>query len=305
MNILLVEDNATLRQMICSLLQHSGHSIIQAGDGQQAWDLLQQEPVQLVLTDWMMPRMDGAELIRRIRAAEMKPYIYIIMLTAKGQPQEIVEGLEAGADDYLVKPFNLKELQARVAIGVRVVAVEKELREARDRLEILATHDDLTGLFNRQAISERAAAELNRAQREKIPLSLILLDIDHFREVNEQHGHLMGDQALRLVAVTLKEALRSYDYAGRWGGEEFLMVLPHSMQADAAKVAERIRTRIAEAKLLLPNGNWLPLTGCLGVAETLPGERLTLDGFIQRAHEALGEAKKEGRNNVHAYTSHA
>lgn len=301
MKILVVEDNATLRRMIGRLLQSQGYEVLEADDGEEAWELLERDPVQFVLTDWVMPNLDGEQLIRRIRATNVRPYVYVIMLTAKGLPQDIVQGLEAGADDYLVKPFNLRELQARVEIGARVLRVEQELREARDRLEILATRDALTGLLNRKAITERAEAELNRASRKQHPLSLVMLDIDHFRGVNDQHGHLIGDQALRLVADAVRSSVRSYDYVGRWGGEEFLIVLPHATLAQAHKLAERMRSRIADVSLLLENGTWQTLSGSLGVVEAAPGEPVLLDTLLQRVDGALRLAKLQGRDRVQAF----
>ena len=237
MTILVVDDDTTLREMISLLLQRKGYEVIQAADGEEAWDVLQEEAVQFVLTDRLMPRLDGQSLIRRIRAAAMTPYIYIVMLTGMGRAQEVIDGLEAGADDYIVKPFNLRELQARVAIGVRLLKVEQELREARDRLEILATYDDLTSLRNRQAITATAESALNQVNDQGIPMSLILLDVDHFKRINDQHGHLTGDEALKLIAQVAKQTVGSNAYAVCWGGEEFLLVLPNTCKDQALEMA--------------------------------------------------------------------
>ena len=298
MTILVVDDDATLRQMICLLLRRKGHHVIEAIDGQDAWELLQKKSVQLIITDRLMPRLDGESLIRRIRTASMTPYIYIIMLTALGRPQEIVHGLEAGADDYIVKPFNLRELQARVAIGVRLLTVEKELREARDRMEILATHDDLTGLLNRKAITERAEVELARVHHEQIPMSLVLLDIDHFKAVNDQYGHLVGDDALRLIAKVARDTVRTADFTGRWGGEEFMLVLPGAMQSEALKIAERVRAEIMTTPLTLADGRKLNFSASLGVVSISPTCFHPLDFFLHQADEALYDAKAQGRNRV-------
>ncbi|MGB0387270.1 MAG: GGDEF domain-containing protein [Ardenticatenaceae bacterium] len=298
MTILVVDDDPMLREMIAMLLKRKGHHVIEAEDGQEAWELLQQEQVQLIITDRLMPRLDGQSLIRRVRAATITPYIYIVMLTALGQPQQIVDGLEAGADDYIVKPFNLRELQARVAIGVRLLTVEQELRQARDRMEILATHDDLTGLLNRKAITERAEAELKRTRREVAPMSLVLLDIDHFKSVNDQYGHLVGDDALRLIARVIDQTVRTYDYTGRWGGEEFMLVLPRTTEAEALNIAERVRIDISNTPLSLPNGKDLNLSASLGVVSTSKKHHLPLDTLFQQADEALYEAKEQGRNRV-------
>lgn len=299
MTILVVDDDTTLREMTSLLLQRKGYKVIQAADGEEAWEVLQEQPVQFVLTDRLMPRLDGQSLIRRIRAAAMTPYIYIVMLTAMGRAQEVVDGLEAGADDYIVKPFNLRELQARVAIGVRLLKVEQELREARDRLEILATYDDLTTLLNRKAITELAQRALNQVSEQGFPMSLILLDIDFFKKVNDQHGHLTGDQALKLIAQVAKQTVGPNAYAGRWGGEEFLLVLPNTSKVRAIEIAENVRINIMQSTLALANGKELSLSASLGVISAQHNhQNLPLDSFLQWADEALYKAKQLGRNRV-------
>lgn len=305
MTILVVDDDTTLREMISLLLQRKGYEVIQAADGEEAWQVLQEEPVQFVLTDRLMPRLDGQSLIRRIRAAAMTPYIYIVMLTAMGRAQEVVDGLEAGADDYIVKPFNLRELQARVAIGVRLLKVEQELREARDRLEILATYDDLTNLLNRKAITEKAERALNQVNDQGLPMSLVLLDIDHFKNVNDQYGHLTGDEALRLIAQVAKQTVGRNAYAGRWGGEEFLLVLPKTKKHQAIKMAEQLRLNIMQSTVRLANGKVLSFSASFGVVSAEQNhQNLPLDRFLQWADEALYQAKQLGRNRVCSFTSH-
>ena len=303
MKILVVDDDSTLRHILQIQLTRAGYEVAQAEDGQVAWDVMQRETIRFVITDWMMPEMDGPELIRRIRQANLSGYTYIIMLTAKEGKEAVVTGLEAGADDYLTKPFDPGEFRARVAIGKRILSLETRLNESLVRLEELAMRDGLTGLFNRWALYEYTEAELIRARREHFPLSLVLIDIDHFKAVNDQYGHLFGDQALKLVSEIIIHSKRPYDWAGRWGGEEFLVVLPNTATQDAKLVAERMRENVAAAKLPLADNNHLQLYISLGVTSILtsPGTgpiSPILDRLLHQADEALYRAKRSGRNRV-------
>jgi len=301
MKILVVDDDNTLRHILQIQLTRAGYEVAEAEDGQVAWDLLQNENIRFVITDWMMPEMDGPQLIRRIRQANFTGYTYIIMLTAKEGKEAVVTGLEAGADDYLTKPFDPGEFRARVAIGKRILNLETRLSESLARLEELAMRDGLTGLFNRRALYQHSEGELSRARREHFPLSLVMLDIDHFKMVNDQHGHLVGDQALKVVADIITHSKRPYDWAGRWGGEEFLVVLPNTGLNEARIVAERIRENVARASVTLPDhNNHLHLHISLGVTSTAsrPDANLALDQLLHQADEALYRAKRAGRNQV-------
>jgi two-component system chemotaxis response regulator CheY len=249
----------------------------------------------------MMPGTDGLDLIRQIRTARLERYIYVILLTARNTKLDVVDGLEAGADDYLIKPFDPNELLARVAISKRILQLEASLREARDHERTLARHDSLTGLFNRRAIYEHAEAELARADREDSPISLILLDIDYFKEVNDHHGHLIGDQTLYLIAATISRNKRPFDWFGRWGGEEFLMVLPNTNLQEACQVAERIRTSVSEVNLPLPGGRSFRRTISLGVTSAPATSLSSLDILLQQADSMLLLAKERGRNQISVY----
>jgi len=246
MKILIVEDDPGSRRLVKLELSVIGYEVVEAEDGQIAWELFQREPFQMVITDWMMPNLAGPELIQKIRLSGQKSYTYIIMLTAIYDKPKVVMGLESGADEYLTKPFDSEELIARVASGERILKLEEQLIQARHQMEILAMHDSLTGLLNRRAIEEHAENELELARRKNYPLSVILLDIDHFKSVNDQYGHSVGDQTLRHLAEILTRNQRQYDRIGRWGGEEFLVVLSNTKISEAVLVAERLRVATGE-----------------------------------------------------------
>ena len=297
MKILIIEDELIFRRMVKKYLLDAGYEIVEAEDGLSAWELFQKEPFQLVITDWMMPGLDGPALVQKIRTSGQKSYTYIIMLTAMDDKDNIVLGLESGADEYLTKPFNSRELIARVASGMRILRLEEELMQARIQMEALAMHDGLTGLLNRRAIEEYAEAEFNMADRKKQAMSVILLDIDHFKNVNDRFGHKFGDVVLRQVAQTLKEDLRNYDRVGRWGGEEFLLILPDTELKDAVTVAERLRSKTAAVQISLENGETFSIHISLGTACTTE-QFQSLAKLIDAADQALYQAKQSGRDRI-------
>jgi len=297
MKILIVEDELIYRLMVKKQLLEAGHDIVEAEDGQTAWELFQRDPFQLVITDWMMPGLDGPELTQKIRQSKQENYTYIIMLTAMNDKDNIIIGLESGADEYLTKPFNSRELIARVASGMRILKLEEQLMHARKQMEVLAMHDSLTGLLNRRAIDEYAEGEFNRAIRQERALSVIMIDIDHFKSVNDRFGHKVGDRALQRIAGILTSDLRGYDRVGRWGGEEFILILPDTPLGGAAKVAERLRVRTEEMKIPLENDELLSINISLGVACNT-GQFQSVAKLIDAADRALYQAKQTGRNRV-------
>ncbi len=300
MRILIVDDDAITRRILETMLKIHGYEPLTATNGQQAWELLQQDFVPLILTDWLMPSMDGIELIRRIRAANFPSYNYIVLITSLSTQSDIVHGLEAGADDFLTKPFHEGELLARLNIARRILELERNLRETRDQLYHQATHDSLTGLLNRMAIIDRATMELERSRRAHQPLSLALLDIDHFKRINDTFGHLVGNEVLIAVGQIVKGLVRPYDSVGRWGGEELLLVLPDTDSATAIQIAERIRYALSQHIFNLPSGMRLRLTVSVGVSCTdlYQSSYLLLDTLFQHADEALYTAKRSGRDQV-------
>jgi two-component system, cell cycle response regulator len=292
LKILVVDDDPVSRLLLQASLAAAGHRVQEAPDGLAAWELMQRESFRLVITDWLMPGLDGIELVRRIRAAKGDGYVYIILLTVRGSKDDIVSGLEAGADDYLTKPFNPSELRARVAIGERILDLEARLTEARDQMQRLATQDALTGLLSRRAVYVAAEAEMQRSLRSSKPLSLLLLDINGFSLVNQRLGHTVGDQVLCAVAETLGQSARAYDSVGRWGGAEFLLILSETDAAAAQAAAERFQAAIAATPLAAPDASPLALSASCGVATLDLASPLALDALIRQADAALRQAKR-------------
>ena len=225
--ILIAEDELTFRHMLKTFLTKWGFQVTVVNNGLDAWNVLQGEDrPRLALLDWMMPNMDGVEICRAIREKKPDPYIYLLLLTSRDQKRDVVEGIEAGADDYLIKPFDPNELRARLHAGERIIELEDRLIRAQEALRDLATHDPLTGLLNRRASLDSLLAELSRGSRTQDPVCIVMADIDHFKKINDTHGHLIGDDVLCEVARRMQSSLRRYDTVGRYGGEEFLLVLP-------------------------------------------------------------------------------
>lgn len=298
MRILLADDDAVTRKMVAAMLGKWGYEVFAVSSGDEAWAVLQGgDPPRLAVLDWVMPGLDGVELCRKVRR-EMPGrdrYFYLILLTAKTSREEIVAGLEAGADDYMVKPFDPSELHVRVGIGKRILTLHEELVAAREALRFQATRDALTGVYNRGAALRRLDEELDRAIRECKPLSVLMMDIDHFKNVNDTYGHLVGDAVLKETVRRIQSSVRSYDVVGRFGGEEFVVILPNANGEIAVRVAERIRAAVS-AQPVIHEAVSVSVTLSAGVAEA--GAAPAVDALIQAADEALYQAKRTGRNRV-------
>jgi diguanylate cyclase (GGDEF)-like protein len=292
MKVLIAEDDATTRFMLEATLARWGYEVVATGDGMDAWRrLVEPEGPPLAVLDWMMPGMDGLEICRNIREMNHaeEAYKYLILLTSKRSTENIVAGLEAGADDYVSKPFNVHELQMRIRTGKRII-------ELQERLKYTASHDPLTGLLNRGALFRRMKSELSRARREKINLCIALIDMDHFKSVNDNHGHQVGDEVLRETATRIKNMVRNYDGVGRYGGEEMLVVAPGINKKAAMNVFERLRRAISETPFQPAAGKRLPVTISIGLA--FDDGDSDIDDLIRRADAALYRAKKAGRNRL-------
>jgi diguanylate cyclase (GGDEF)-like protein len=298
MEILIVDDDPVTCQILRAGLGRAGYVVLEKPDGQAAWEYLQSSPARFMITDWMMPGMNGPELIQRIRSANFSTYTYIVFLTARGDKTDLISGLTAGADDYLVKPFNINELYARVNIGRRILDLEDRLTRAREQMEAMAMHDSLTQLLNRRAIYNHAEAEYNRGKRSSSHLGLLMIDIDNFKDVNDEFGHHSGDQAICYIAQVISENIRSYDWVGRWGGDEYLVVLPSTDPDQGYIVAERIQSALKSHPLKLINGSQIDLAVSIGVANLGPLFQTSLHTLIQEADEALYLAKQNGRNQI-------
>jgi diguanylate cyclase (GGDEF)-like protein len=298
--ILIAEDNAVSRSLLEKSLTKAGHEVATACNGREALEIFRKTFFPMVLTDWMMPEMDGIALCHAIRSYISPGYVYIVFLTAKDSKDDIIAGLDAGADDYLTKPFHPTELTARLKTGKRILELERSLKTANEEIRILSITDPLTGTFNRGYMTTHLPEEISRAKRYGHPVSLIMCDIDRFKSVNDRWGHIAGDSVLRLVVDCIKEALRhDIDWAARYGGEEFLMVLPETDHKGAWVVAERLRKIVDEKPFRIGNEH-IALTASFGLASFDPGtdKALSPEALIKEADEYLYQAKKEGRNSV-------
>ena len=298
MKILIADDSIVSRHLLEATLRKWGYDVVVACDGTEALEILQREDSPaLAILDWMMPGMTGPEVCRHIRQRGSEPYAYILLLTSKSQKEDLIEGMEAGADDYLTKPFDQHELQVRLRAGTRLVDLQAELLAAREALREQATRDSLTHLWNRNSILETLARELCRAEREGCSVGVVMVDLDHFKNVNDTHGHLAGDAVLREAARRMQNGIRQYDAIGRYGGEEFLILLPGCDEANSFNQADRLRKMIVQTEMSV-NDTALFLTASFGVTAALPGGNWNAETLIRRADEALYLAKKSGRNRV-------
>lgn len=296
MKVLIADDSAVSRHVLESTLTKWGYEVISTCDGEQAWEILQQpDSPRLAILDWMMPGHTGPEVCRLVRARNREPYSYILLLTSRGLKEDLIEGMTSGADDYLAKPFDQQELQVRLRAGRRIVELQDELLKTREALRIRATHDSLTGLKNRGMILERLCADMARSSREHTPCGVLILDIDRFKLINDTAGHAAGDAVLRELARRFQESMRPYDAIGRYGGEEFLIILPGCDSVNTVKQAERFRRLIGETPVSY-NNTELTVTASFGATSWMPG--YLPEVLVQTADEALYKAKNSGRNRV-------
>jgi diguanylate cyclase (GGDEF)-like protein len=306
MQALVVDDSAVYRKLIGDYLRSWGFGVTLAVNGTEAWRILEQpDSPKLALLDWVLPDLDGIELCKRIRKADSsRPYVYVILLTSNEGRQNMLEAMQAGADDYLVKPFDELELKARLLVGKRILDLQEELVSARESMRHAATHDSLTGLMNRGEIFSMLERELERGRREHTRVGVILCDIDRFKRVNDTLGHLFGDEALREIGRRLREQLRVYDGVGRYGGEEFLMVLPNCDLPDALMRANQLRESVANTPVV-SSGEERLITMSMGVAVSDSGGKQELEALLNRADAGLYAAKEKGRNRVEHFTASA
>lgn len=295
--ILVADDDPLFRRLLERYLQTWGYSVITAADGAHAWQLLQKKEnsPDLLILDWLMPGVDGLELCRRLRDQSRDTYQYILLVSGRDDKQDVIRGLDAGADDYLTKPLDTAELRARLRTGNRILALQRDLMQAHEELRFQVTHDTLTGLWSRRAALDLLARELQRGSRSESSTGVLMIDIDHFKQVNDSYGHLAGDAVLKEVAARIARSVRSYDFVGRYGGEEFLAVLSKCSSQELRAVAGRACSAVAESGVIALSLE-VSVTVSIGGAVSLAGTPQF--DLLSAADSALYEAKHAGRNRV-------
>ena len=298
MKILIAEDTLLSRHMLQGLLTKWGYDVVSVEDGDAAWEKLKSpDAPRMALLDWMMPGRNGVEVCRALRMQRPEPYTYVLLLTAKDAKESVVEGLDSGADDYLTKPYNPQELKARMRVGMRLLQLEDSLVQAREGMRFKATHDALTEAWNRGAILETLDKEIWRSRREGISLGVLIADLDHFKSVNDTYGHLAGDTVLREITKRMQMTIRPYDAVGRYGGEEFLILLPGCDGSQTRNKAERLREAIFHGSIATSAG-FLKVTMSIGGVATADWPEATSNQILQMADSALYRAKEDGRNRT-------
>jgi len=300
MKILIADDSIVSRHLLDATLRRWGYEVVVACDGNEAWQILQSENApKIAILDWMMPGLTGPEVCRRVRATakDKDIYTYILLLSSKSQREDLIEGMESGADDYLTKPFDQHELQVRLRPGVRILELQHELISAREELRDQATKDFLTRIWNRSSILDILSRELQRGARENRPVGLVLADLDKFKSVNDTYGHFAGDAVLREFVWRMSGSIRPYDAIGRYGSEEFLIVLPGCDVNATEKQAERMREALANDPMWFNEEAQL-VTCSFGATAWVPGITASEEALIRVADDALYAAKRQGRNRV-------
>lgn len=295
--ILVADDSPLDRRLAEYALASHPYAVLMAKNGAEALELFNRYKPSLVITDWMMPDLSGPELCEKIRAAGPQIFTYIIFLTSMSDTESVVKGLAAGADDYLTKPFQAQELLARVAVGRRMVELHRQLEAKNRQLEELARTDPLTGLANRRAIVEWGARQLSGAGRHGFPVWVVMVDLDHFKNLNDRYGHDAGDTVLKRFAEILQEFTRASDLCGRMGGEEFLLVLSHVDRGSVFVTLDRLRQQLEDEKFMFA-GEWVTVTASFGIAGFQGQKAPGFAHVVREADRALYAAKNAGRNCV-------
>ncbi len=295
MKVLVAEDDLVTRRLLEATLRKWGYEVIAVGDGEAAERVLTSGEARLAVCDWVLPRLSAPELCRRVRQSEEGSFVYIIILSAKDRKQDLIEGIKAGADDYVTKPFDRQELEVRLRAGQRLLELQQDLLDAQVRLTRMATHDSLTGLWNHQAILDVLEREFARHRREGRPLAAAMADVDHFKRVNDTWGHPVGDAVLAQIGERAVGAVRPYDSVGRYGGEEFMLVLPGCDSETGRNVAERVRLAVSR-RVLGSGAGPVSVTLSIGVAATDAVEASCGADLVSAADAALYRAKQQGRN---------
>jgi two-component system cell cycle response regulator len=301
MRILIADDSIVSRHLLDATLRKWGYEVVVACDGVEAWNALQGEnSPRIAILDWVMPGLTGPEVCKRVREHSRDSegaYTYLLLLSSKSQREDLIEGLESGADDYLTKPFDQHELKVRLRAGTRIIDLQRELLAAREELREQATKDFLTRLWNRSSILDILQRELNRSARENRNVGVVLADLDRFKLVNDTYGHFAGDAVLREFSRRMLTCMRPYDSIGRYGGEEFLIILPGCDELCTASQADRMRAALAAEPMLINEARHL-VTGSFGATSWKPGIPTQPENLIRIADSALYMAKNQGRNRA-------
>jgi diguanylate cyclase (GGDEF)-like protein len=302
MKVLIAEDDRVSARILENHLKQWGYKVFLEKNGEDAWTTLDQGNIQIAILDWMMPKLNGIQLCRKIRKRESDLYTYIILLTARTSTEDIVKGLNAGADDYITKPVEYLELKARLNTGRRIIELENYSRKLRDRLEKLARQDSLTGFLNKHNITLKMKEELSRSRRDRCPVASILIDIDKFKLINDTHGHHVGDQVLMEIASRLKKNMREHDQIGRFGGDEILVLAWGAGQKGLEVILERLRASISD-KPFKTDAGLLDVSISLGGISTEIDMDITAKELIKLSDQALYEAKSKGRDRAETIDS--
>ncbi len=303
MRVLIADDDPVSLHVLRSKLTQWGYDVLEAADGDAAWARLKEsEGPTLAILDWMMPGRDGIAILHELRRRDhIEPYVYVIVLTSRNSHRDLIECMEAGADDFVGKPFDPHELRVRLRAGERIIQLQQELVCAREALRAQATHDSLTALWNRGAILELLERVLGRSRREGSCLGVAVADIDFCKSVNDRLGHIAGDSVLREVARRMSSRMRPYDLIGRYGGEEFLVILPGCDAEAALSLADRLCEQVRSE--IVVQGRRVSVTISIGVACWRPGVVKSTEQLIREADAALYAAKSQGRNRAVLATS--
>jgi two-component system cell cycle response regulator len=301
--ILVADDEPLSRRILSNFLTKWGYDVTVVTDGTSALGVLEGEnSPRLAVLDWMMPGMEGVQICQRVRQQTDRPYVYLLLVTARSEKEDLLRGLSLGADDYLTKPFDAQELQARLLVGKRILSLQDNLIAAREELRFGATHDALTGIANRSVALDAIRREHARQIREQSPFGVILADLDHFKSINDTFGHLCGDVVLKEAAQRMLSCIRPYDTIGRYGGEEFLIVLPSVNESSTFALAERMRKAIESNPFVTDSGK-VSVTASFGAAVSANAALTAPKMLVDLADQALYRAKGQGRNRSELSTS--
>lgn len=300
--VLVVEDDPVTRRLICKTVGGAGYHTAEAENGKVAQQILKKSCFPIVVTDLMMPEMDGLALCRWIRRAKNEDYVYIVVLTARDSTEDVLKGFETGVDDYLTKPFNHAELLARINTGMRIIGLERSLKQAYREIKALSVTDSVTGCYNRRYLEEKLPGEVKRALRYRRDLSVVMCDLDHFKGVNDTYGHQVGDRVLNTFARRIREVIRKdIDWMARYGGEEFVIVFPETCVENSYKKADMLRRMISGTQVAVSQRDRIFITasfGVSGLAAAGNSNNITAADLIRDADACLYRAKAAGRNCV-------